>query len=96
MVIKLGGSRRKTRKLLRKDVRSKGKVSISRYFAKYNPGDRVLLMAEPAVQKGMYFFRYYGKVGEVDSKRGECYVVKIKDRSVTKSLTIHPVHLRKA
>ncbi|MBI4449238.1 50S ribosomal protein L21e [Candidatus Woesearchaeota archaeon] len=96
MVIKIGGMRRKTRTLLRKNIRNKGKISISRYFAEYKLGDRVLLMMEPAVQKGMYYPRYYGKVANVEGKRGDCYIVTIQDRSVQKTLTVHPVHIRHA
>lgn len=87
--------RRKTRNLLRKNLRQRGKISISRFFAVFKPGDKVLLNAEPAYQKGMYYPRYYGKVGCISAKQGECYLVTIADQSVLKTLIIHPVHLRR-
>jgi len=42
-------------------------------------GDKVLLKAEPAYQKAMYFPRYHGKIGIVQGKQGKCYIIKIKD-----------------
>ncbi len=88
-----GTSRRKTRSKLHKVTGTKGKISISRYFAKYEIGDRVALKAEPAVQKGMYFPRFHGKIGEVTGKVGRCYKVQIKDFTKEKTLIVHPVHL---
>ncbi|MFQ5474743.1 MAG: 50S ribosomal protein L21e [Candidatus Nanoarchaeia archaeon] len=95
MVQRIGGNRRKTRSKLRKDVRSKSKVSISRYYQQFSVGDRVLLKAESAVQKGMYFPRFHGKTGIIKEKQGDCYKIGIKDKNKAKELLVHPVHLRK-
>ena len=96
MVQRIGGFRRKTRSKLRKKVREKGKISISKYLQSFKVGEKVCLKAEPAVQKGMYFPRFHGKVGTVKSKRGKCYEVFIKDGKKEKMLIIHPVHLKGA
>lgn len=77
-----------------KDVRMRGKISVSRYFKKYNDGEQVLLKAEPAVQSGMYPTKYHGKVGRICGKKGECYEVKIYDFKKAKTFIIHPIHLR--
>ncbi|MEM4254178.1 MAG: 50S ribosomal protein L21e [Candidatus Woesearchaeota archaeon] len=90
-----GGYRRKTRILMRKDSRAKGKIRLASYFAKYKPGDKVALFAEPAVQDGIYHLRFHGKVGIVAGQQGECYNVKIIDGKKEKTLLVHPVHLRK-
>jgi large subunit ribosomal protein L21e len=95
MVQRIGGQRRKTRSKLKKDVRSKSKISLSKYFQTFNEGDRVLLKAEPAVQKGMYYPRFHGLTGIVKGKQGNCYVINIKDSKKEKSVLVHPVHLRK-
>lgn len=95
MVQRIGGMRRKTRYKLKKDTRSKSKVSLSRYFQTFKDGDKVLLNAEPAVQKGMYFPRFHGNTGTVQGKQGECYMVNIKDKKKAKQIIVHPVHLRK-
>ena len=95
MAKRMGGFRRKTRRKLRKNVRQKGKISITRYLQEFNVNNRVQLLAEPAVQKGMYFPRFHGKAAVIKGKRGDCYEVEIKDGEKYKTLIIHPVHLKK-
>lgn len=95
MTKRLGGFRRKTRNKLKKNIRKKGKISLSNYFQTLNTGDKVLLKAEPAVQKGMYYPRFHGKIGTVKGKTKSCYKVEIKDGNKLKTLIVHPVHLRK-
>ncbi len=96
MVTRIGGARRKTRHLFEKPRRQKGKLSIRRFLATYAPGDRVLLLAESAYQKGLYFRRYHGRIGIIEGPKGTCYEVRIQDGHAAKTLIIHPVHLRKA
>lgn len=96
MVDRVGGFRRNTRSKMRKNVRAKGKISLKKFLQSFEVGDKVLLGAEPAYQKGMYFPRFYGKVGLVSKKVGTCYEVKIKDFTKEKILVVHPVHLAKA
>lgn len=95
MVKRIGSSIRKGRRKLVKPLKSRGKISLTRYFSKFSLGDKVLLKAEPAVQTGMYNLRFHGKVGIIGEKQGTCYKVAIKDGSKQKTLIIHPVHLRK-
>jgi len=92
---RIGGNRRKTRNKLKKNIRKRGKISITNYFQRFNEGDKVYLAAEPAVQKGMYFPRFHGKSGIIRGKQGFCYKVQIKDKNKNKTIIIHPVHLRK-
>ncbi|MDD3175885.1 MAG: 50S ribosomal protein L21e [Candidatus Nanoarchaeia archaeon] len=95
MVDRVGGSRRKTRYKLKKDVSEKGKISIRKYMQKFEEGDQVVLKAEPAVQNGMYHPRFHGKRGIVSKNVGTCYEVKIKDFTKEKIVVVHPVHLTK-
>lgn len=95
MVKRIGGFRRKTRSKMSKSPRTQGKISLRRYFFKFKDGDKVLLTAEPAIQTGMYFPRFYGKIGVVKGMQGECYKVGIKDGNKAKLVIVHPVHLRK-
>lgn len=92
---RVGGSRRKTRHKLKKSIRQKGKISLSKYFQVFELGDKVLLKAEPAVQKGMFHPRFYGRSGEIIKKKGRCYEIKIKDGGKAKIIISHPIHLRK-
>lgn len=95
MAKRVGGFRRKTRDKFKKHVRDKGKITIKTYFQKFKPGDRVLLKAEPAVQKAMYFPRFHAKTGTVQGMRGKCYEISIMDGHKKKLVVVHPVHLRK-
>ena len=95
MVRRIGGSRRKTRYKFKKETNRRGKISISRYFQKFEVGDKVSLGVEPAVQKGMYYPTYLGKIGTITGKRGRCYEILINDMDKEKTLIAHPVHLRR-
>ena len=69
---KTGGSRRKSRYVFRKHKSQKGKISLSMYLQSFKEGDKVRLSVEPAVQKGMYHSRFYGRAGVVKGKKGRC------------------------
>lgn len=95
MVTRIGGSRRKTRSLFKKHYKKKGKISLSNYFQEFKEGDKVSLIAEPAVQNGMYHSKFHNKAGLVIGKRGSCYEVLIQDGKKEKMIIVHPVHLRR-
>lgn len=95
MAKRTGGPRRKTRHKLQKRKSEKGRISIRRYLQEFKQGDKVVLKAEPAYQKGMYHPRYHGKIGSVISKRKSCYKINIKDKRKEKILIVHPIHLKK-
>jgi large subunit ribosomal protein L21e len=94
MATRIGGNRRKTRNIFKKHYKSKGKVSLTSYFKEYKKGDKVILKAESAIQKGLYFPRYHGKSGIVKSRKGDCYEILIKDGKLEKNITVHPIHLK--
>jgi len=94
MAKRRGGSRRKTRDILKKHYKQKGKMSLTDYFQNFKEGDTVVLKAEPSFQRGMYFKRYHGKKGLVMGKQGNCYKVLIKDFKMDKMIIIHPIHLK--
>ena len=95
MAKRIGGSKRKTRYKLQKEIRRKGKISITKYLQKFNLGDKVYLAIEPAVQKGTYHPRFMGKTGTINKKSGRCYGVVITEGSKEKQLIVHPVHLKR-
>lgn len=96
MVKRIGTFRRKTRHKLKKNIKARGKISLTKYFQTFEAGDKVVLVAEPAVQKGMYFPRFYGKSGVIKAKKGKCYEVTIRDIRKEKTLIVHPVHIKRA
>lgn len=92
---RIGGYRKGSRKKLSKSPREKGKISLSKYFQKFEEGDKVQLNLESSVAKGKFCTRYNGKVGVVVGQEGEGYKVKIKDIKKEKVILIHPIHLTK-
>ncbi|NPA97595.1 MAG: 50S ribosomal protein L21e [Crenarchaeota archaeon] len=91
------GLRHRTRKLFRKRVREKGAVPpLSRILIDYHPGDKVYIIADPAIHKALPHRRYYGKVGTVVGRRGRAYIVQLKVGSKTKTLFLLPEHMRPA
>lgn len=95
MAKRISGSRKKSRKKLRKNTRTKGKISLTKYFQELKAGDRVALRAEPAYHKGLYNLRFHNKIAVVAGKKGKCYEVMIKDGGKLKKLIVHPIHLKR-
>ena len=93
MVRRPRGLRSKTRKKLRKARR--GGVTITQMLKEFEIGDKVTIVIEPSVHKGMPHPRFHGRVGEVVGKRGRAYLVRIKDGGKQKLLIALPVHLKK-
>ncbi len=95
MAKRIGGYRRKTRHLMRKSVRTRGKVSITSCMQTFDKGEMVVLKAEPAVQKGLFDLRFQGRSAKVLGKRGKCYEVEMRDFNKRKTLFIPAAHLIK-
>ncbi len=87
------GYRTKTRALLRKRPRDRGKIGLSRILRIYKPGERVTVLIEPSIHKGMPHRRYHGRVGTVYAKRGKSYVVHIEIGNQKKEIIARPEHL---
>jgi len=82
---------------LRKNVREKGAVPpLSLLMIDYNPGDKVHIVINPSIHKGMPHRRYYGKTGEIVGKRGKSYIVKVYVGDKEKTLFVRPEHLKPA
>jgi large subunit ribosomal protein L21e len=89
------GPRRKSRSVLTKRVREKGKLGFSRLLADYEVGDKVVINIDPAIHKGMPHKRFQGKVGTIVEKRGKAYVLNIPQRKTSKLVIARPEHVRK-
>ncbi len=90
---RIGGNRRKSRYKMSKSISEKGKLPINRFLQTFETGEKVLLKAFPSYHKGLFCLRFYGKVGEVIGKQGNCYKVDIIDGKKAKECIVHPVHL---
>jgi len=89
------GYRSKTRALLRKKPREKGKISLSKLLQDYHPGDRVCIRIDSGVHKGMPHRGFQGKIGTIAEKRGRAYIVEIPMGGKKRSVVIaRPEHLQ--
>ena len=88
------GYRHKTRKLLKKNVRERGAVPpLSRVLHEYNIGDKVHIVINPSIVKGMPHRRFHGKTGTIIEKRGRAYVVEVYLGNKRKKVFVRPEHL---
>ncbi len=96
MTHRIGSRRRKTRYMLTRSVRDKGKVPLSKFFATFVEGDKVNLKTNSNIAFGQFFRRFYGMTGTITGKmKGTCYEVKINDMNKAKILFVHPIHMTK-
>ena len=93
MAGKSKGLRSKTRSLLRKKPRERGKMSLSKILHEYKPGEKAVIKIDPSFHKGMPHRRYHGKVGVIVSKRGRAYLLKVTQGDAVKEIIVRPEHL---
>lgn len=80
--------------MIKKKIRTKGKLQFSRYFQELKGGDTVALVKEPSVASN-FPLRLQGRTGTVEGKRGKAYIVKVKDANLEKKFLVEPIHLKK-
>jgi len=90
---KAKGYRRKTRSVLSRKPREKGKTGLSKILHSYVAGEQVVVKIDPSVHKGMPHRRYQGKVGQVVQKKGRSYVVNVTQGNALKEIIVRPEHL---
>lgn len=78
----------------KKSIRIRGKISLSRFFQKFQDGDKVAIVIEKSKKIG-FPERLQGSTGIIEGKRGRFYIVKIKTQGKTKQFIIEPIHLKK-
>jgi large subunit ribosomal protein L21e len=78
----------------RKRMKTRGKVKFSLYFQEFKVGDRVTVIRELSFNP-KFPEQIQGRSGEIAAKRGNSYLVNIKDLNKDKTYIIHPVHLKK-
>ncbi len=80
--------------VIKKQVRAKGKIQLSKWFQSLKEGDSVAVVREPSVDA--YFpERLQGRTGIVIGKRGRAYMVRIMENDKEKKFIIEPVHLKR-
>jgi large subunit ribosomal protein L21e len=89
------GIRRKSRSVLSKRVREKGRVPLSRLLTSYEKGEKVVINIDPGIHKAMPHKRYQGKVATILGTRGKAYILEIPQRKTVKTIITTAYHIRK-
>jgi large subunit ribosomal protein L21e len=87
------GYRYRTRSLLSRRVRERGKTGLSKILREYMPGDRVLVRINPSIHRGMPHRRFHGKIGVIGERKGRAYLVSVSQGDAVKKLIVRPEHL---
>jgi len=90
-----GGFRSRTRYKLAKKKRNRGKVNINKLLQVFKIGEKVRIVQEPAVHKGMPHPRLKNNVGIIKKKQGKAYIVETKELSKEKKVIANAIHLRR-
>ena len=78
----------------RKQIRTRGKVQLSRYFQNLKKGDNVSVVKDLSIASS-FPERLQGRTGIVAEKRGRSYIVEIMDNNKGKKFIIEPIHLKR-
>ena len=87
------GPQARTRHLLKKKPRERGKEKLSKLLREYESGDRVVIKINPSVHKGSPHRRYHGKIGTIVERRGRSYRVNVKQGKSLKEVIVRPEHI---
>jgi large subunit ribosomal protein L21e len=90
---KAKGYRRKTRYLLKRKPRERGKTGLSKLLREYEVAEKVVIKLDPSVHKGMPHRRFHGRIGVITNKRGRSYVVNVTQGKATKEIIVRPEHI---
>jgi len=95
MVRRSKGLRSKSRHILRKKPRYRGITSITRSLQQFNEGEKVNIVIDPSVHRGMPHVRFHGHTGTVMGKQGNSYRVQLRSGKKVKTLIVRPEHIRR-
>lgn len=95
MVRRSKGIRSKSRHILRKKPRYRGVTSITRSLQQFNEGEKVNIVIDPSVHRGMPHVRFQGHTGTVMGKQGNSYRIQLRSGKKVKTLIVRPEHIRR-
>lgn len=92
MTKKSRGFRAKTRFKIRQ--KPAYRPPITKFLKEFKKNQTVVIIQEPASQKGMPHPRFKGKTGTIIEKRGKSYIIAILDGNKAKKIIARPEHLK--
>ncbi len=87
------GLRCNSRHKMRVRPRDKGKIPVTKTMADFPIGDRVTIIIEPRIHKGMPHQAFQGRTGLIQGKQGNAFILIIHDGKKEKKLIVRPEHL---
>jgi len=75
-------------------LKAKEKPTATRILKEFDKGEKVILKMTPYSTSNPHK-RFAGKTGTVVEKRGEAYVVEVKDGGMKKKIIVMPINLSK-
>ena len=91
---KHNGIKKRTRYKLQKGLRERGMPNVTSVIQHFDEGQKVHIVMEPSVQKGMPHPRFPGKTGPVRGPRGRAWILEIKHGTATTVVISRPQHLK--
>jgi large subunit ribosomal protein L21e len=88
------GPRKKTRYKFKKELRQRGLPPVTSVIQKFEVGDKVHIVVNPSIQKGMPHRRFHGLTGTVIGRRGRAWMLTIHDGNAEKTVIARPQHLK--
>lgn len=88
------GPRKKTRYKFKKNLRQRGLPPVTSLIQEFETGQKVHVVCESSIQKGMPHRRFHGKTGTVIGRRGRAWVLAVRDGGTQKVVIARPQHLK--
>ncbi len=88
------GPRKKTRYKFKKNLRQRGLPPVTSLIQEFETGQKVHVVCESSIQKGMPHRRFHGKTGTVIGRRGRAWVLTVRDGDSQKVVIARPQHLK--
>jgi large subunit ribosomal protein L21e len=77
-------------------LRAKRRLTPSDFVKSFSLGEKVRIVPYPNYKVGKPpHKRYRNRVGVIVEKRGDAYVVEVKDGGKIKKIIAHPIHLQR-
>ncbi len=89
------GAHHRSRRRLALRKRDKGKIDLKKALQSFNDGERVLIDPSSSVQRNIPHRRFFGINGVILKKKGRAYTVQVMQGTMTKTVDLLPVHLKK-
>jgi large subunit ribosomal protein L21e len=88
------GPRKKTRYKFKKELRRRGLPPVTYVIQKFEIGEKVHIVCDSSIQKGMPHRRFHGKTGTVLGQRGRAWMLVVNDGNAEKIVIARPQHLK--